>query len=240
MSGAFQQALAALERSGQKPDAFCTPFLDAFPLSGASVATVGDLLGSETLSASDALAARLDELQFDLGEGPCWDALSSGRPILEPDLRQHARTTWPAFTAAVADDDISSIFAFPLSVGPLRMGAVDLFSSAPLSLNRTQTLQADAMAGVISRHVLRRALTAVGHDEEEAGAEVGNAYSRRLLHQATGMALAQLDISAEDARLVIQGHAFAVSRPVMDVAQDVLDGRLDFATRDDGIEEESQ
>jgi hypothetical protein len=240
MSGAFQQALAALERSGQKPDAFCNPFLDVFPVSGASVATVGDLLGSETLSASDALAARLDELQFDLGEGPCWDALSSGRPILEPDVRQHARTTWPAFSAAVAHDDISSIFAFPLSVGPLRMGAVDLFSLAPVSLNRTQTRQADAMAGVISRHVLRRALTAVGHDEEEAGTELGNAYSRRLLHQATGMVLAQLDVSAEDARLVIHGHAFAVARPVLDIAQDVLDGRLNFAMRDDGIEEESQ
>jgi hypothetical protein len=239
VSGAFQQAIAALERSGQSPARFCNPFLDVFPVTGASVATVGDLLGSETLSASDALAARLDELQFDLGEGPCWDALSAGRPILEPDLKQHARMTWPAFSAAVAHDDISSIFAFPLSVGPLRMGAVDLFSSAPMSLDRTQTRQADAMAGVVSRHVLRRALTAVGHDEDEAGADVGNAYSRRLLHQATGMVLAQLGISADDARLVIHGQAFAVSRPVMEVAQDVLDGRLNFSRRDDGIEEES-
>ncbi|HET8778585.1 MAG TPA: GAF and ANTAR domain-containing protein [Agromyces sp.] len=238
MSGAFHQALATLERSGQSPAGFCTPFLDVFPVSGASVATVGDLLGSETLSASDALAARLDELQFDLGEGPCWDALTTGRPILEPDLK-HARTAWPAFSAAVAHDDISSIFAFPLSVGPLRMGAIDLFSLVPVSLNRTQTRQADAMAGVVSRHVLRRALAAVDHDEE-TGVEVGNAYSRRLLHQATGMVLAQLGVSADDARLVIHGHAFAVSRPVIEVAQDVLDGRLNFAMRDDGIEEESQ
>ncbi len=239
MSGAFQQALAALERSAQSPAGFCDPFLEVFPVSGASVATVGDLLGSETLSASDPLAARLDELQFDLGEGPCWDALKSGRPILEPDLTQRGRATWPAFSAAIAHD-ISSIFAFPLSVGPLRMGAVDLYSSAPVSLNRTQTRQADAMAGVVSRHVLRRALTAVGRDEDDTGVDVGNAYSRRLLHQATGMVLAQLGISADDARLVIHGHAFAASRPVMDVAQDVLDGRLNFSKRDDGIEEQAQ
>ncbi len=240
MSGAFEQALAALERSGQSPDAFSNPFLDVFPVSGASVATVGDLLGSETISASNPLAARLDELQFDLGEGPCWDAVNSGRPILEPDLTQRGRMTWPAFSAAVAHDDISSIFAFPLAVGPLRIGAIDLFSSAPVSLNRTQTRQADAMAGVVSRHVLRRALTAVGRDEEDTGVDVGNAYSRRLLHQATGMVLAQLGISADDARLVIQGHAFAASRPVMDVAQDVLDGRLNFSERDEGIEEAAQ
>jgi hypothetical protein len=120
------------------------------------------------------------------------------------------------------------------------MGAVDLYSSAPVSLNRTQTRQADAMAGVVSRHVLRRALTAVGRDEDDTGVDVGNAYSRRLLHQATGMVLAQLGISADDARLVIHGHAFAASRPVMDVAQDVLDGRLNFSKRDDGIEEQAQ
>jgi hypothetical protein len=193
---------------------------------------VGDLLGSETLAASDELAARLDELQFDLGEGPCWDALKSGRPVLEPDLRNHPNTSWPAFSAAILQDDVRSIFAFPLAVGPLRMGAIDLYSVAAVSLDRRQTRQADAMAGVVSRHVLRHALTAVGQEDLAAG----TAYSRRLLHQATGVVLAMLDISADDARLVIQGHAFAESRPVMDVAQDILDGRLNFSRHDAGIE----
>jgi hypothetical protein len=206
MGGSFAAAMDALERSAETPAGFCRPFLDVLPVSGASVSTVGDLLGSETLSASDELAARLDELQFDLGEGPCWDAMSSGKPVLEPDVRSLPRS--------------------------LRMGAVDLYSVVPVSLDHTQTRQADAMAGVIGRYVLRQALNAVGRDEEEAG----NAYSRRLLHQATGIVLAQLDVSAEDARLVIQGHAFAASRPVMDIAQEVLDGRLNFSRQHDGIE----
>jgi hypothetical protein len=232
MSGSFAAAMDALERSADAPAGFCRPFLDLLPVSGASVSTVGDLLGSETLAASDELAARLDELQFDLGEGPCWDAMKLGRAVLEPDLRNHPNTVWPAFTAAVLHDDVRSIFAFPLSVGPLRMGAIDLYSIAPVSLDRRQTRQADAMAGVVSRHVLRQALTAVGQEDDG----FGNAYSRRLLHQATGVVLAQLDISADDARLVIQGRAFAESRPVMDVAQDTLDGRLDLTRQDDGIE----
>jgi hypothetical protein len=232
MSGSFAAAMDALERSADGPAGFCRPFLAVLPVSGASVSTVGDVLGSETLAASDALAARLDELQFDLGEGPCWDAMKFGRPVLEPDLRNRPNTVWPAFSAAILHDDIRSIFAFPLSVGPLRMGAIDLYSVAPVSLDRRQTRQADAMAGVVSRHVLRHALTAVG--QEDGG--TGTAYSRRLLHQATGVVLAQLDISADDARLVIQGHAFAESRPVMEVAQDILDGLLNFSRQDAGIE----
>lgn len=232
MTGSFEAAMDALERSAETPAGFCRPFLDVLPVSGASVATVGDLLGSETLSASDEVAARLDELQFDLGEGPCWDAMTSGRPVLEPDVRGQRRSPWPAFSAAILHDDVSSIFAFPLSVGPLRMGAVDLYSVVPVELDRRQAKQADAMAAVVGRHVLRQALNAVGRD----GDDTGNAYSRRLIHQATGVVLAQLGLSADDARLVIHGHAFATSQSMKDVAQDILDGRLNFARGDRGIE----
>jgi hypothetical protein len=232
MSDSFAAALDALERSVQTPAGFCRPFLDVLPVSGASVSTVGDLLGSETLSASDELAARLDELQFDLGEGPCWDAVNSGRPVLEPDVRSLPRSTWPAFSDAILHAGISSIFAFPLAVGPLRMGAVDLYSVSPVELDRRQTKQADAMAAVVGRHVLRQALNAVGRDADD----VGNAFSRRLIHQATGVVLAQLDLSADDARLVIHGHAFAASRSMKEVAQDILDGRLNFSKGDSGIE----
>ncbi len=48
--------------------------------------------------------------------------------------------------------------------------------------------------------------------------------------------LAQIDVSADDARLVIQGQAFASSRPMMDVAQDILDGRLRFTREGSRIE----
>jgi hypothetical protein len=35
---------------------------------------------------------------------------------------------------------------------------------------------------------------------------------------------------------VIQGHAFATSRSMMEVARDIIDGRLNFSRQDDGIE----
>ena len=229
---AFAAAMDALERTGEAPEGYCRPFLDLLPVSGAAVSTLGDLLGSETLAASDEQAARLDELQFDLGEGPCWDALRTGTHVLAPALQQGRFSSWPAFSAAIRDDPVASIFAFPLAVGPLRIGAVDLYSSSPTRLDDRHTRQADAIAAVVSRHVLRRALNTVGHSEEESG----NAYSRRLIHQATGFVLAQLDLTPEDARLVIQGHAFAVERSVMEIAQDIVDGRIVFARRSDGIE----
>lgn len=227
----FGAAMAALEQSEPSPAGYCRPFLDLFPVSGASVSTIGELLGSETVSASDELAVLLDELQFDLGEGPCWEALRHRQPVLAPDVHSRA-DAWPAFASAIRDQPLSSMFAFPLTVGPLRFGAVDLYSREPVVLDRTQAQQADAMAEVVGRQVLRQALDSVGHDYDHAG----NAYSRRILHQATGMVLAQLDISADDARLVIHGHAYAASRTTMDVAQEIIDGTLTFTKDPDGSE----
>ena len=211
------------------------PFLDVFPVTGAAVSTLGDFLGSETISASDAQAARLDELQFDLGEGPCWDALATARPVLAADLRAHPSGAWPAFSRAIHGDELGSIFAFPLVIGPLRIGAVDLYSRRPTELTDTQSRQASEMAGVVGRRVLRRAFMRLDNDPA-TDESTTSAFSRRVIHQATGMVLSQLDIPIDDARLVIEGHAFASNRTMMDVATDIVDGTLNFSVQGDGIE----
>jgi GAF domain-containing protein len=225
-------ALEALERNADDQSAFCRPFVELFPVSGASVSTVGALLGSETLSASDSLAARVDELQFDLGEGPCWDAMNGARPVLEPDLRNNPRSVWPAFSAAIRDQPVGSLFAFPLRFGSLRIGAVDLYSTTPMDLTPTQSKQAMLVADAVGKHVLRRALEGIGGDADEPL----DALSRRLIHQATGMVLAQLRIPADDARLIVQGHAFATGVTMMSVAKDIVERRLEFRQGESGIE----
>ncbi|NUU07298.1 GAF and ANTAR domain-containing protein [Leifsonia sp. C5G2] len=207
------------------------PFVDLFPVSGTAISTLGDLLGSETLYASDPLAARLDELQFDLGIGPCWDALRTARPVIEPDLAAHPRSIWPVFSETIAADGVGSLFAFPMLVGSLRVGAVDMYSRRPVTLDPAQTRQAASLADHVGRLVLRRALVRAASADPE---EPESPFSRRLVHQASGMVLAQLDISAEDARLVIQGHAFATGRSMMEVSRDIVDGVLDLSAEEAG------
>lgn len=232
MGESFDVAMETLEREPDEPERYCEAFVSVFPVRGAAVSTIGPVLGSETLAATDPIAARLDELQFDLGEGPCWDAMRSAYPVLVPAIGATGRRRWPAFTESVVKDGVSSVFAFPLTIGPLRFGAVDLYSTHPVNLSDAQAHQAGAMAEVVSRHVLRRALNSIGVEESDTV----TAFSRRLVHQASGVVLAQIDVSADDARLVIQGQAFASSRPMMDVAQDILEGRLRFMREGSRIE----
>ena len=111
MSESFDEAMDTLEREADEPERYCEAFLSVFPIEGAAVSTIGQVLGSETLAASDPIAARLDELQFDLGEGPCWDAMRSAYPVLVPIIRSTGPARWPAFTERVVRDGVSSVFA---------------------------------------------------------------------------------------------------------------------------------
>ncbi|WP_181064374.1 GAF and ANTAR domain-containing protein [Pseudoclavibacter sp. AY1F1] len=229
---AYDAAVQTLQAPLDSVEAVADSLVDLFPVSGAAVSTIGELLGNQTVSASNEIAARLDELQFDLGEGPCWDTLATGRPVLAPNLHELPETRWPVFGAAIPRDQVGALFAFPMLVGPLQVGAIDLYAAAPTNFEPLQTKQASRLATLVARNVLRLALAA-SHDEPRPESK----HSRRKIHQATGMVLAQLETTADEATLVIQGHAFATGQPMMKVAEEILAGRLAFHSGPSGIEE---
>jgi hypothetical protein len=210
MSGNFSDVVDFLSQLSGRESELWRPVLEIIPVEGAAISTIADFLGTETVAANSPLAARLDELQFDLGEGPCW----------------------PAFSRAISVEDVGAIFAFPLVFGPLKLGAMDLYTGDPRELSSREERQSGILASVISRMVLDRAIRRADQPDL-TGPE--DRFSRRLIHQATGMVLAQLGISAEDARLLIQGHAFARGRSMRQIAEEILERRLDFSRQTGGF-----
>ncbi|WP_411721609.1 hypothetical protein [Mycetocola sp.] len=87
MADAFAAAVDALT-GPTTADKGLGPLSDALPATGVAISTLGAFLGNETVAATDEIAARLDELQFDLGEGPCWDAFG---PLHAGNRRRHRR-----------------------------------------------------------------------------------------------------------------------------------------------------
>jgi hypothetical protein len=231
LSSEYSRAVQQISELGGREADLWRPVLDVIPLEGASVSTVADFLGAETVSASDDLAARIDELQFDLGEGPCWDAVSSRRPVYEPNLAAPTTIRWPSFTAALAGDGVGALFAFPLVFGTLALGAMDLYARAPGDLSEEHSRDALGLAHAVAKMVLTRAIT-TSADPEGVDA---SPFSRRSLHQATGVVISQVGASPEDARLLIHAHAFASGRPVIEVAEDILNRRLDFSSERNAI-----
>ncbi|MDP9906567.1 GAF and ANTAR domain-containing protein [Arthrobacter bambusae] len=209
----------------------CTPFLTQLPVSGAAVSMFGGAASETLVCASDTLAAKLDELQFDLGEGPRWEALRTKLPVLVPDVRNSHPYSWPVFSKAVLETEAAALFVFPVTLGALELGVVELHNTKPGSLSYADYATASVLAGQTAWHLLRGVLSVNSPDTNPAVEAA--LMSRREIHQATGMVLAQSGSSAADALLLMRAHAFAHALTLRETAEAVLQGRLSFAPGND-------
>ncbi|SEN02380.1 ANTAR domain-containing protein [Cryobacterium sp. TMT1-3] len=220
---------------GVEDTALCAHFLSSLPVDGAAVSVFGGAVPETVVCATDNLAARLDELQFDLGEGPRWVAARTRLPVLEPRVREGAHPLWPVFSTALMDTVVEALYVFPLTLGALDVGIVELYSRTPGVLDRTDRARALVLANKTAWNLLDRLLCvqespAVG----DAGlASTASPLSRREIHQATGMVLVQMNITATDALLVLRAHAFSHGKTVRTIAGDVVARRLHFSPVND-------
>jgi hypothetical protein len=181
------------------------------------------------LAATDERAWQLEELQFALGEGPCVEASGGGRPVLEPDLVAAGSSRWPRFGAAVLDAGVRAVFAFPLRVGAIRVGVLDLYRDTPGPLAAPDLVEALAFADAATAMVLHM------QDHDGAGSALTDPIdSRAEVHQATGMIMVQLDVSLAEALLRLRAHAYATGQTVAAVAADVVSRRMRFGSGDAG------
>lgn len=220
-------ALAASEGSRQ-PERICQLCVELVDVAGAGISIVTQAGNRGAVCATDDVAAMIEDLQFSLGEGPCVDAVSAGRPVLIPDLGEpHAVDVgrWPAFMSAAADAGILAVFAFPLAVGAVRVGALDLYR------NRAGELSAEQLAGaLLAADAAAIALLSLDVDAVDtfSGDAAEGANYHLDVHRATGMVQEQLGVSTADALLRLRAKAFADERPISEVAADVIERRLRF------------
>jgi hypothetical protein len=215
----IQRALQAI-RTGP----LCEPCLRLLPVTGVAVSTLSGPIHADTVCATDDTAFGLEEMQFDLGEGPCWEAFASRRPVSVPDLWLPEQPRWPLFAEAVRKTRARAFFAYPLSVGATAVGVMDLYCSTPGALNDPAEHEAGVLAGAVAAELLNRVLSAEDVDLM-GGANAGrpspwrdHPQDRRAIHQATGMLMAQLDLPVGAAYARLRGHAFASGMTVADVA----------------------
>ena len=208
-------------------DDICRPCLTALGVSGASVSLLAGNMPHATLCATDEIAARLEELQLDLGEGPCWEAADQQAPVLIPDLSDTATRPWPLFAQAVQDICVGGLFAFPLRVGAIDLGTFDVYQESTGPLEEAVIRDAETLADTIAAAVLRRLLSETGEDLQRW--ENDYVDSRREVHQATGMILAQVGTAPSAAFALLRARAFSENRSVRSVARDVVARRVSFA-----------
>lgn len=205
------------------PRRLCAECITRLDVTGAGLIL---LQGSEQLgvvAVTDGPAARLEELQFAVGEGPGVDASRTGRPVLHPQLRQSASAIWPAFGPAVLAAGIEAIFAFPLQVGAIRIGSLDLYRASPGRLTDVEFGSALALADAANL-ILLHLHDQPGVDGHQIPLELVD--RRAVVHQATGVLSVQLALGLQEAMLRLRAHAYSAERGIPEVAADVVAHRL--------------
>ena len=202
----------------------CTVCLPIVGVTGAGIMLMSGDIPSGSLSTTDEVSQLIEDLQYTLGEGPCVDAHEQGRVVTEPDLADPVTRRWLAFAPPVVQAGARALFGFPLRIGTVRLGALDLYRDWPGPLSDEQHAAALALASIVARWVLEAEAGAPSDtvpSELEAGADF-----HFVVHNAAGMISVQHGISVTDALIRLRAYAFSHDRLLTDVAQDIVDRKL--------------
>ena len=178
-----------------------------------------------TVCATDEVSSRLEELQTTVSEGPSIDAYWHGWPVLAPDLTTAGEGQWPWFRPGAVEAGARAMFALPLRVAAIRLGALTLYRGTPGELDVQQLHDARTLAEAAS---ILLSLDQPG--EHTAGAflwVVGDrSRFRATVYQAVGATMVHLEVDARDAFARICAHAYAHERTIGEVADDIMARRL--------------
>ena len=204
----------------------CEVCADVTAMTGAGIMLMSGDVSQGSVCTTDDVSALIEELQYTLGEGPCVDAYHRQHPVYEPDLAAAVTPRWFAFTPPAVEAGVRAVFGFPLQIGAVRLGALNLYRDQPGPLTDDQHADALIIADVAARAVL--ALQANAPAGELADDLDSRGDFRLVVHRASGMVSVQLDVSVAEALVRLRAHAFATSRPLTDVAKDVVSRQLRF------------
>jgi hypothetical protein len=201
----------------------CARLVDA---DGAAVTLAYTQTERVTLCVTDETAARLEDLQDILGQGPGPDAYRTGETVATS-LGSPAAARWPVFNqAAQAAVGQADLYSFPIRPDGEVLGVLTLHQTVPRPL-RYELDEVEFLANALGVAVL--------HDPgSRTEASIGPWASRAQVHQATGMVIAQLGIGPEDALAMLRAHAFAHTTSLDVIAAQVTSRRLDFTLTDSG------
>jgi hypothetical protein len=225
------ERLVGVASGGFETKRLCAVGAGITELTGAGIMLMSGDISRGSVCSSNGVSLLIEQLQFELGEGPCIDAYRDDLPVLEPDLADPARVRWPAFTEPAVAAGARAVFGFPMQVGAARLGALNLYRDTPGGLTDEQHSDALVMSSVASEIVL---LLQAGAEPGQLAVELeAGADFQFVVHQAAGMIAGQLDVSVAEALIRLRAYAFGNDRALAAVAEDVVNRVLRFNDGDE-------
>ncbi|MBT2263511.1 GAF and ANTAR domain-containing protein [Rhodococcus erythropolis] len=163
----------------------------------------------ESVAATGTVPRRFDELQYQHGEGPCFDAIWLHQTVRITDVGVEAR--WPRLMAAVQEQTpVRSTLSIQLYTDGQELGSLNLFSDSAGGFDDDTEEEAINLAthAAIALSSARRG--------EQFRSALG---SRDLIGQAKGMIMERFDLDAVAAFNLLRKLSQEMNVPIVDVSR---------------------
>jgi GAF domain-containing protein len=179
-------------------------------------------------SSSDAMRVlELFELQSE--EGPCPDCYRTGGPIVNQKLAADDGR-WPRFAPKALEAGFRSVYALPMHLRELTIGALNLFRADEGALPEADMLAAQAFADVATIAILQHR---AGAEAKVVNQQLHDALNTRIIiEQAKGVVSERAGLDMEQSFSRLRNHACNHNLRLVDVAQGVIDGTLPESSLD--------
>jgi len=162
----------------------------------------------ETLAPTDPMVTQLDLLQYEMREGPCYDASWRGETLLSPELGSDAR--WPNWAPKAAANGIASMMAVELATPKRRVGALNLYYTQ----HRVFSADDVGFANIFGRHASLAVANKTTNSELIVALD-----SRKLIGQAQGILMERFNLSEAQAFAVLRRYSTDHNIKLREVAE---------------------
>lgn len=172
----------------------------------------------ETVAATDDVAALVDELEREAGEGPCVDAIVSEAYQHDADLSNGS--PWPALVEQLMTrTPVRGMIGYRLLLDGRKAGALNLFSDTPGAFTPAAA-DAGAVLASFASVALMTAKARKKADDLIAGME-----SNREIGKAVGLLMAAHRVPQEEAFQILVKTSQEMNIKLAAVARQVVDGQ---------------
>lgn len=173
----------------------------------ASISLVTGRRTVQSRAASGELPLIVDQLQSEMGQGPCLDAAYDHRVVRVPDLSKDER--WPDFAQAAYDVGARSMLSIQLFVEGDKLGALNLYGEDVNVFDE----ESEQIALLVAAHA------AIAFSDAKEIAELTQALDTRdLIGQAKGILMERFKITSQQAFLVLTKASSESNIKLRDVA----------------------
>jgi hypothetical protein len=170
------------------------------------------------VAVSDAAMQLLEEVQHDLGEGPCLVAFAEDRVVAVEDLRREL--VWDRIAVVVRQLQVRGVLSVPVRLAGQPVGTLNVYVTQPRAWTPAEVQALGAFA-VVTAELVRIAVELATSQVEVAQLRQALA-SRVWIEQAKGMVAATGGVTLDAAFQQLRGRARSSSHKLAEVAQEVV------------------